>query len=240
MLVFPLLGGLLAWLLVALAGSLRTETWLVMRAAARRVWRRDAAIALGVALAVFAGVGQVQAWMAARFHAHAPPEVELVPGLLDTFLPAAAYFLRGLFLVLILPALAAVVISLLKPGLVRRAWWVWPAGLLLLISLGPADAQSVTEYCVGWVAAFLAVAALVGLVWAFFRDNALAYVLVAFAYPVAQPLVGLWRQEAGFYRANAVLLGLLAGLFLFWALRGKPEGPQDTTGGSDAVPPLPQ
>src|SRR5208337_5300455 len=59
--VIPLLAGLLCWLLVGLAASLYPEAWQLLRGGARRLWRRDAVVCMGLALATGAGLNKLAA-----------------------------------------------------------------------------------------------------------------------------------------------------------------------------------
>src|SRR5205823_3386111 len=54
--IFPLMIGLLCWVLVGLATSFYPNAWRIFDASARRVWRRDAAVALVVGVAAAAGL----------------------------------------------------------------------------------------------------------------------------------------------------------------------------------------
>ena len=55
--VVPIVEGLLAWLLIGSAASLYPDAWKLFSGAARRVWRRDALVALVLSLAAGAGIG---------------------------------------------------------------------------------------------------------------------------------------------------------------------------------------
>jgi membrane protease YdiL (CAAX protease family) len=223
--VVPLLAGLLVWLLVALATSLYPVAWRVFHGQARRSWRRDAAIAIVVTLGAAAMLDQVSALIASRFHAYAPVRIDLVPSLFDASWPGPGYFLRGLLYTLSVPAVAAVLIYLVRQGLARRAWWLWVGGALVLVSVGPPRAHTVPEFLVGWAISFLALVAVVALIALFFRDNVLAYVGAAFCAPLAQPLISLLSQPAGFFTWNGVVLAFLAAVVLGWMLLG-PRGTQ--------------
>ena len=218
MLVVPLLGAMLAWLLVGLATSLYPDAWRVFRGSARSVWRRDAAVAMVVSLAALAALSRLDDLVASRFHAFAPVDIGLVPDLLDAFLPAAGFLLRGLIYCLFVPALAGIVIYLVGWTLRRRPWWMWAVMALLLVSLGSSRAHSLPEYAVTWAQSLVALVVVVGLIAAFFRDNVLAYLGAAFAYPMVEPTIALISQPAQSLRWNGIVL-LLVGLgFLGWLL----------------------
>jgi len=225
LLVWPLAGGLLAWPLVGLATSLYPDAWRVFRSSARRLWRRDAAVAIVVSLAAAGALSRLSALMASRFHAYARVRIGLAPDLFNVFWPGASFFLFGLLASLLVPAMAAVLIYLFRQGAKRRAWWLWPGGLLLLVSLGPWRAHSLPEFIVEWSIGFGALAVAAGIVALFFRDNALAYVGAAFCLPLAQPLLSLLSQPAAFFRWNGLLLGLLAAGILGWMFLGGRESP---------------
>ena len=57
--VVPIVGGLLAWLLIGCAVSFYPDAWKVLSGAARRVWRRDALVALVLSLAAGAGLARL-------------------------------------------------------------------------------------------------------------------------------------------------------------------------------------
>ncbi len=220
LLVAPLVVGMLAWLLAGLATSLYPDAWRMFRASARRLWARDATVALAVSLAALAGLSRVADLVASRFHAYAPVRIGLVPDLFDTLWPGGGFFLRGLTYLLLLPAIVGVVVYLVRWSLARRGWWIWPVGLLLLLSLGSSQAHSLAEYVTSWAMDFLALAVVVVLIVALFRDNVLAYLAVAFTYPLVEPLVSLLSQPAAFLRWNGALLALLTLLVLGWMFLG--------------------
>ena len=100
--VVPLLEGLLAWLLIGSAASLYPDAWKVFSGAARRVWRRDALVALVLSLAAGAGLARVDALLTSVFHAYAPINDELFPATFSTHWPAAGFFLSHLTRTLLL------------------------------------------------------------------------------------------------------------------------------------------
>jgi hypothetical protein len=218
--VWPFLGGLVGWLLIGLATSLYPEAWRIFRGAARRLWRRDAAIAIVVSLAAAAALSQIGALITGRFHAYAPVGVGLVPDLFDASWPGIGFLLRGLLYGLFVPAMAAVLIYLFRLGWTRRAWWLWVGGFLVLASLGPPLAHSAPEFFVGWALNLVGLVATIGMVAAFYRDNVLAYVGAAFCLPLARPLAELMWQPAAFFRWNGLILAVLALAVLGWTLLG--------------------
>jgi membrane protease YdiL (CAAX protease family) len=218
MLVVPLLGAMLAWLLVGLATSLYPDAWRVLRGSARAVWRRDAAVVMLVSLAAVAALDRLDDLIASRFHAFAPVSMGLVPDLFDAFSPGAGFLLRGLIYCVFIPALAGILIYLVTWTLRHRPWWMWLVLALLLASLGSSRAHSLPEYAVTWAQSLMALIVAAGIVAAFFRDNVLAYVGVAFAYPVVEPLIALISQPAQFLRWNGIVLLLMGIGFLGWLL----------------------
>jgi hypothetical protein len=223
LLVWPLLGGLASWLLIGLATSLYPDAWRILRGSARRLWRRDALIAIVVSLAGAAALSRTSTLIAGRFHAYAPVGVDLVPDLFDASWPGVGFLLRGLLYSLFVPAIAAVLIYLFRLGWTRRAWWLWIGGFLVLVSLGPSFAHSVPEFFVGWALSLIGVVAAIGIVAAFYGDNVLAYVGAAFCLPLARPLVELMSQPAAFLRWNGLILAVLALAVLGWMLLGGSE-----------------
>ncbi|MBI1982620.1 MAG: CPBP family intramembrane metalloprotease, partial [Acidobacteria bacterium] len=216
MLVVPLLGAMLAWLLVGLATSLYPDVWRLFRGSARRVWRRDAAVAIFVSLAALAALSRLDDFAASRFHAFAPVSIEFVPELFDASWPAAGFLLRGLLYCLFIPTLAGIVIYLARWSLNRRPWWMWVVAALLLVSLGSSRSHSVPEFAVTWVQGFVSLVVVVDIIAAFFRDNVLAYVGAALTYPIVEPLVSLLSQPAPFLKLNGLLLAV--GGLVFFAL----------------------
>jgi membrane protease YdiL (CAAX protease family) len=218
MLVVPLLGAMLAWLLVGLATSLYPDAWRVLRGSARAVWRRDAAVAMLVSLTALAALDRLDDLIATRFHAFAPVSIGLVPDLFDAFSPGAGFLLRGLIYCVFVPALAGILIYLVTWALRHRPWWMWLVLALLLAGLGSSRAHSLPEYAVTWAQSLVALIVAAGIVAAFFRDNVLAYVGAAFAYPIVEPLIVLLSQPAQFLRWNGIVLLLMGIGFLGWLL----------------------
>jgi hypothetical protein len=174
-------------------------------------------------LAAAAGLSQLNALIAARFHAYAPIQIDLVPDLFDASWPGAGFVLRGVLSCCFAPAIAAVLIYLFRYGWARRAWWLWVAAPFLVVALGPPLAHSRPEFLVGWVMRFVALMVVAGVVASFFRDNVLAYLGVAFCLPLARPLVELLLQPAAFFQWNGLLLAFLALVLVGWMLSGGRE-----------------
>ncbi|MBZ5516242.1 MAG: CPBP family intramembrane metalloprotease [Acidobacteriia bacterium] len=218
--VVPLVIGLAVWVLVGLAVSLYPDAWRVFRAPARRVWRRDAIVALALSLAAGAGLDNLEGLVTSRFHAYASPNIDVVPDGFDASSPGLALFLRGLRYALAAPAILAVIVYLFHLLRERRAWWIWVVGAVGVVGLGPFRAHSAAEFFVGWSLVLVTLAVAVGLVIFFFRDNYLAYVVAALALPLASPFVDLIAQPAASLRWNGVILALLVLAVLGWLLWG--------------------
>jgi membrane protease YdiL (CAAX protease family) len=216
--VLPLLAGLLCWLLVGLAASLYPEAWQVLRASARRVWRRDAAVCMALGLAADAGLSKLAELFASRFHAFAPVSTEVFPETFNSALPGAGFFLHALWWIIVFVSSLGVAIYVIRFGWAKRAWWLWAGIILALVGLGPAGAHSLREFFAGWTTTFVPLAVGAAIVFWFFRNNLLAYLGIAFCLQVAQPLVSSLSQQAAFYRSNGLLLAVLSFLFLAWLL----------------------
>ncbi|MEJ2008003.1 MAG: lysostaphin resistance A-like protein [Acidobacteriota bacterium] len=214
--VLPLLAGVLGWFVVALATSLYPDAWEIFRGAARRMWRRDAVIVfiLGVAAAV--GMTRLDTLISGRFHSFAPVSIEIFPSVFDTAFPGIGALLHALVVSVLYAALVGVLIYVVRAGWSRRAWWIWPIALLVIVSLGPAGAHSVREYVAGWVMNFIPLAVAVAIVAWFCRSNVLAYIGVIFCLEIAGPLVQLLSQPSMFFRWNGVVLLVLGLLVLAW------------------------
>jgi len=213
-----ILAGVALWLVVGLATSLYPEAWQARRAEARRIWRRDAVIALIVSLAVSAGVEKLLALFAYYAHAYGTVGFPAPPQEFDALSPGLGVFVRSLVYGVGEAAALAVLIYGVRLGWRRCAWWFWFGGLLLIVALGPTGAHSLAEWGAGWVMRFVPLLAAVALIAVFFRNNPLAYVLAAFCSAVVPPLVALLSQPAPFFRWNGVLLGALAAVTVIWLL----------------------
>jgi membrane protease YdiL (CAAX protease family) len=218
MMVTPLLMGLIGWLVVALATSLHPDVWGIFRGAARRVWRRDAAMAIILSVAAAVGISQVNAAISDHYHTFAPVSFGIFPSLMDTSLPGIAMLLHAVIFTVVYAALVGILVYLVRLGWSRRAWWIWPVALLVLVGLGPAGAHSVREYAAGWVMGLLPLAPAVVIVAGFFRSNILAYVGAIFCLQAAAPIFQLLSQPSMFFRWNGALLLALSLLVLAWML----------------------
>lgn len=216
--VVPLFVGILGWLAVALATSFYPGAWMLFQREARRVWRRDAVIVLIVSLAADAGLSRFGTLISDHFHTFAPVEIGIFPDFFSRSYPGITSFLHGLVFAVLYAAFAGILIFLVRSGWSKKAWWLWPAGALLLVSLGPANAHSIREYGAGWVMSFVPFAVAVLIAAGFCRWNILAYIGAIFCLEVAGPVVDLLSQPSRFFRWNGVLLGLLAFLVLAWMM----------------------
>jgi hypothetical protein len=222
--VGSLLAGLLCWLLVGLAASLCPEAWQLLRSSSRRLWRRDAAVCIVLALAAWAGLDKLGELFASHFHALAPVGTEVFPEMFNAAFPGAGFFGGALVGCVLYLSGLGVAIYVIRLGWTKRAWWLWAGILLGLIALGPAGAHSLREFFAGWVMNFVPLAVGVAIVFWFFRNNLLAYLAAAFCLHVAQPSLSLLSQHAAFYRSNGLLLAVLAFLFLGWLFLVGREG----------------
>ena len=216
--VVPLVEGLLAWLLIGSAASIYPDAWKVFSGAARRVWQRDALVALVLSLAAGAGLARGGALLTSAFHAYAPIKDDLFPATFSTLWPAAGFFLSSLTHTLLYAALIGLAIVIVRAGWERRAWWLWVGLTLGLVSLGPFQAHSLAEFGIGWVMNFLPLLAAAGVVGFFLRHNILAYLMVLFGVQVAEALMNLFGQPNNFFLQNGIALALLAAAVLAWML----------------------
>ncbi len=214
--VVPLLVGLVGWLVVGLATSLYPDAWKICDGEARRLWRLDAVVAFILSVAAGAALARLETIFAGRFHAIAPVRFGIFPSLFDAAYPGAAFILHALLMTFFYAGLLGIFIYLARTGWARRSWWVWPVGVLLLASLGPAGAHSAGEFAAGWVMAFVPLAVAVLIAAWFFRFNILAYLGAIFCLEVAGPLVDLLSQPSPFFRWNGIVLLLFAFLVLAW------------------------
>jgi membrane protease YdiL (CAAX protease family) len=224
--VAPLLMGLLGWLAVALATSLYPDSWAIFRSPARRVWRRDAIIALALSVAAGVGIAQLNALISDRFHTFAPVSFGIFSGRMDVSWPGVSMMLHAFIYTIFGAALAGILIHVVRSGWSRRAWWIWPVGLLVLVSMGASGAHSLREYMAGWVMGFLPLAAAVAIAGWFCRTNILAYVAAIFCLQVAAPLVQLLSQPSMFFRWNGALVLIFSMLVLAWMLAAWSRAPQ--------------
>jgi membrane protease YdiL (CAAX protease family) len=236
-LVLSLLVGLAAWLVVTLATSFYPDAWRIFRASDRRVWRRDALVAVALALAAGAGMNRLGDLFASHFHAYLPDAGSLVPAAYNSVLPGGAVFLRAVVAVALATGGLALAIYLVRVGLSRRAWWLWLGLVMLLVSLGSAGAHSWREFAATWVAQFVPAAVLVAILSFWFRDNILAYVAVIFTATVANPLIGMLEEPQAFLRMNGIALAIAALFVLLWLFSG---GKSEPAPGSTPLPVEPQ
>jgi membrane protease YdiL (CAAX protease family) len=216
--VVPILTGLLAWLLIGSVASVYPDAWKVLGSAARRMWRRDALVALGVSLAAGAGLARVNALLTSAFHAYAPIKDDLFPVTFSTLWPAAGLFLSSLTRTLLFAAVAGLAIFIVRAGWKRQAWWLWAMLLLALVYLGPSEAHSLAEFGVGWVMNLLPLLGAAVVVGFFLRNNVLAYLMVLFGVQVAEGLMNLFAQSNKYFLQNGVTLVLLAVVVFVWML----------------------
>ena len=214
--VLALLGGVVVWLLAGLATSFYPEAWRILEGASRRVWRRDAVAAVALWLAGTAALGRVFTIVSNHFHTIAPVNVGLLPPGLDGIFPGGALFLHSIQNAILMPALAGLLIYLVRKGFQVRPWWMWPLGLLFLVNLGPSSAHSAAEFFLGWASSTIAVVLTVAVIALFFRDNILAYVAAAFCAPAIEPLITLFSEPPTYYHWNGVVLAVLVAAVLAW------------------------
>jgi membrane protease YdiL (CAAX protease family) len=226
-LLVVLLAGLLGWLVAGLVLSLYPDAGRILRASARRIWRRDAVLAMLLTVAATVGAAGLMALVQNRWHALAPPELTLTPGAFDAAWPAAWFLSSALVMTLFAVATFGIVLHIIRSALARRAWWLWLAGVWVLVALGPGGAQSVAEYALGWGERLLLLLGGLALLYVFFRDNLLAYFAALFATSVREPLVALFSQPAAFFRWNGLALAVLVALVLAWMFLavGEPQPP---------------
>jgi hypothetical protein len=210
--------GVLIWLVIALATSLFPVAWQTLRASSRAVWRRDAAIALLVTLAVGSGLDKLLGLLGDRFHAVLSPSFPGVGQSFDAHSPALGVLFHAIIYGVVGAAVLAIVIYGVRVGWERRAWWFWAGGILFLFALGPNSAHSIAEYGAGWLIRFIPFLTAAVILIVFFRNNPLAYITAAFGSVVAPSLVDLFSQPIGFYRWNGVLLSILVAAVLLWLL----------------------
>ncbi len=224
--VLAILAGVSMWLGVALATSLYPEAWQMLQRKARRIWRRDAAVALAVSFAVSAGIEKLLALVANHTHALGTLNFPFPPQGLDAFCPGLEVFARGLILAVAASATLGVLIYGVSHGWRRYRRWAWLGSVLLLIALGPVDARSAAQWGAVWLIRFIPLVVAIVLLALFFRDNPLTYVLAPFAFAVAGPAVEMLSQPASFFRWNGVLLAALSAGTVVWLLLVPGRQPQ--------------
>jgi hypothetical protein len=219
-LILPLLAGLGAWLAVGLATSLYPDAWRIFRGPDRRVWRRDAMVAIMVTLAASAAIGQIGGFISNRFHAYVPVDIGLLPTSFDSSFPAASFLISALTSCLLRTAAVALVIYLVRAAWVRREWWLGVAILFLLISLGPPGAHSLREFLLGWTMGFLSAVVSTSILILFYRDNVLAYIGTAFLLSILTPMFMLLSLTPRFFIWNGLILAFLTLIVLGWMFLG--------------------
>lgn len=213
-----LAAGVALWFVVALATSLYPAAWQIFGRSSRAAWRRDAAIALVVSLAVGAGLARLRGLLESHFHAYIVPRIPSIGQSFDARSPALGVFFHALIYAVAGAAMLAIVIYGVRLGWKRRAWWFWAGGILFLIALGPSSAHSVPQYAAVWLTRFIPFVAAVLILLFFFRNNVLAYVTVAFCSAAGPSLPELLSQPSHFYRWTGVLLAVLVATVLVWLL----------------------
>jgi membrane protease YdiL (CAAX protease family) len=199
------IGGLL-WLVIGLATSLYPVAWQIFRPFSRAVWRRDAAIALAVSLAVGSGLSKLLGLLRDHFHRFVSPGLPGVGQLFDARSPAFGGILHAFIYCVAGSAVLGIAIYGVVAGWRRQAGWFWAGGALFLIALGPDDAHSLAEYGAEWIIHFIPVLAAIMIVVFFFRNNPLAYITAGFGSTAASSAANLLSQPASFYMWNGVLL----------------------------------
>ena len=172
------------------------------------------------ALAVGAGLGRLNSFIAARLHAYLPSVGTLAPNSYSAYLPGGAILLRALLAAIIVACIVAMVIYLVRLGIVQRAWWLWIGLAALLVWFGPSGADSWKQFAAGWVTSFVPVTvfALILAVW--FRNNVLAYVGAFFAMTLANPLISMLQEPQWFLRMNGIVVAIAALLVFLWLFSG--------------------
>jgi membrane protease YdiL (CAAX protease family) len=234
----PIMAALGLWLMVALAFSLFPNTQYLLHRRDVRPWRRDAALAVILSLAIIASISKVEAILTWFLPTYFPPQIDLAPGSLDTWSPAFAVFLSALSGAVSAAAVLALIIAIFRSGWTRRAWWMWAGCLLFLVSVGPASAHTVRQFLVVWIYGLASLAIVVWIVATFFRANPLAYLASIFCIIVAKPIVELLSQGARIYHANGLLLGVLSMIVLGWLLlpdRSALAGEQGISGMTEQI-----
>jgi membrane protease YdiL (CAAX protease family) len=225
--ILPLMAGLGAWLLVSLAVSLYPNAARVLTPAARCVWRRDAVVAIVLALAALAALAKIGALLASRFHAWAPVSIAIPATSFDAWSPGLEFFVGGVvgaisgFSVALFrfgATILAILIYLAEWGARSKAWWAYLWGALLVIAFGPVGAHTLPEFFFGWLPGVLGLVVAMLLLIYFLRDNVAAYLGVLFCLIVADPLLKLLSQPIRFYRWNGALLAILSAAMLAWLL----------------------
>lgn len=211
-----LIGGSLVWLLFALATTLYPESWEVFRPASRRLWRRDAAMAVAVTLALGAGMGKLLSLYADHFHRYISMGYPGSPAGWSSYLPGVGEFLRAAVIAAVGAAALGSLIYGAMLGWRRRAWWFWTGCALFLIALIPFGSHRPEAFALEWLMRFIPIVASVTILVVFYRDNVLAYIAAAFCAAAIPAAVRLLSSPVYFYRLNGVLLAVLIAITLLW------------------------
>jgi membrane protease YdiL (CAAX protease family) len=216
--VVPILSGLGVWLLVALALSFFPHAEYVLRRSRTAVWRKDAAVAIVLSLALAAALNNISIILTSQLPKFFLPKIDLAPGYLETWSPAVAVLFSAISSSVLAVAALGVLTAILRSGWSRRNWWLWAGCLLFLITLGPANAHSVRQFVFVWTDGAASLALAIWVMTSFFRDNVLAYLSSIFCILIAQPIVELLSQDAGTYQRNGLVLAILSVAILGWLL----------------------
>ena len=217
----PILSGLGIWILAALALSVFPEAKCLLRRSGTSTWRKDAAVAVILSLAMAAAFDTLSAILTSLLPAYFPPRFNLGGSYFNTWSPALDALFEAVLGAVVITAIMGLAIAIFKAGWSRRAWWFWAAILLFLITLGPAQAHGVREFFAVWIYVVIAFTITISIVAVFFRDNALAYLVAIFCLLVADPIQVLLSQGAKLYEWNGLLLGGLSLMILGWLLTGR-------------------
>jgi membrane protease YdiL (CAAX protease family) len=236
LIVVPLVMGLLAWLAIGLAASYYPDAWKFFHGSARRVWRRDALVATVLSLSAAVALARLDAHLANTFHAYAPISVGIFPPAFNTLSPVVGFFLPTLTRTLVYAALAGLAIVVARVGWQVRAWWLWAAIVLILVSLGPTHPHSLAAFALAWLSGFLELVVAVGLAALFMRDNILAYLMAFLCVQLIEPLVALFSQPDKFFHNNGVVLACLAAAVLLWMV-WVPGGDKGAMADANLAPP---
>jgi membrane protease YdiL (CAAX protease family) len=217
----PILSGLGAWMLVALALSLFPDATHLLRRSTPSAWKKDALVAAVLSLALVAGFDKIKTIVTSFLPVYFPPQVGVDAHYLNTWSPALDALFSSILGAVVVTAAIALAIAIVLSGWSRRTWWFWIASLLLLISLGSAQAHSFREYFSTWLYGLISLAVTVMILKVFFRNNPLAYLVTTFCVLVAKPIYGLLSQSAAFYRWNCLLLAALSLVIVGYFLLGR-------------------
>jgi membrane protease YdiL (CAAX protease family) len=217
-LLVPILSGLGVWILVALALSLFPEAQAVLRRSAGSIWRRDAAVAVILGLAMVVAFDRLGALLTSLVPTYFSPQIDLGGGYLNTWSPALDALFSAVVGAVVATATVGLAIAIFQSGWYRRPWWFWVALLLLLITLGPAQAHSLEEFVAVWLYHVVSFAVTILIMVVFFRNNVIAYLATIFCLLVARPIEDLLSQGVKVYQLNGLLLGGLSLVILGWLL----------------------